>query len=78
MASVTYDLRLNADGSLTVKVGRARESLGLEGKTKAEIFDAVKWALVSKDAFISDAVLTEDLYGLIWSGVEPVEHVVQP
>jgi len=70
VARISYTLRLNADRTLSIIVrngGRTmRESFGLLGKNRAEIFDAVKWALVSKDAYISDERLTEDLHHLIW------------
>lgn len=57
-----YTLRLNSDETVSVIVGRQREAVGLDGKTKAEIFDAVKWALISKGAWVSDERLTTDLY----------------
>jgi hypothetical protein len=69
MARKTYELRITRDGTLTIIVGRAREPIGLVGKSKSEIYDAVKWALISKDAFISNERLTQDLYELIWSKV---------
>jgi hypothetical protein len=62
-----YHLKINQDGTLTVRVGRHVESYELLGKNKAEIFDLVKWSLISKDVFVSDERLTSDLYGLIWS-----------
>jgi hypothetical protein len=66
MAVKSYDLRVNADGTLTIKVGRAVETIGLLGKERGEIFDQVKWALISKDVYVSEVRLTEDLYEVIW------------
>jgi hypothetical protein len=53
----------NRDNTITVRVGRQVESIGLEGKTKAQIFDAVKWAAISKGAVVSDVQITE----MLWS-----------
>jgi hypothetical protein len=58
---VNLRISFNADGTITVRVGRSIEHIGIEGKTKAEIFDAVKWAAISKGATISDIALTEML-----------------
>lgn len=66
MAVITYSLRLTSDGTVEIKVGHMREYVGLLFKEKWEVFDAVKYALISKGAFVSDARLTEDLYYLIW------------
>ena len=66
---ISYSLRLTREGTIRVMVGRHREYIGLEGKTKAEIYDAVRWALISKDASISEERLTQDLYELIWRNV---------
>ena len=67
MATIAYHVTVNADRTLTVRVGRARESIALDGKTKAEIYEAVKWALVSKGAFSSEERLTEDLHDLLYA-----------
>lgn len=69
MATVTYSLRLTREGTIRVMVGRAREYIGLEGKTKDEIYEAVKWALVSKDAFVSADRLERDLFDLGFFGM---------
>ena len=62
-----YTLRVNADSTISIIVGRSRESISIyPGIERGEIFDKVKWALVSKDAFVSDARLTEDLYEMVW------------
>lgn len=57
------DLRIsfNADDTITVRVGRSVEHISIGSKTKAEIFDAVKWAAISKGAVISDIALVEIL-----------------
>lgn len=66
MAVIAYDLRITSDRTIRVKVGRMREYISLEHKSKGEIFDAVKYALLSKGAFVNDEILTEDLHYLIW------------
>jgi hypothetical protein len=67
MAKLEYDLSLLTDGTIKIRVGRQREYIGSGGKTKAEIFEAIKWALISKGVYVSEARLTEDLYGLLRS-----------
>jgi hypothetical protein len=69
MSSLIYTLRLNADGTLTIRVGRRVEYVTLAGKERGEIFDAVKYALISKDAFFSNDRLTRDLYEIVWQYV---------
>lgn len=59
MAVRELTLRLNADQTLTVRFGRLVEHVALEGKTKGQIFDAVKYAAISKGVFIPDIDLTE-------------------
>jgi hypothetical protein len=54
----------NSDETITVRVGRAVEHIGVEGKTRSELFDAVKYALISKGANVSEAELAELLYRL--------------
>jgi hypothetical protein len=52
----------NKDQTITVRVGRAIEHISVEGKSKGELFDAVRYAAISKGAVISDIQLTELLY----------------
>jgi hypothetical protein len=52
----------NTDGTITVRVGRSIEHIGIEGKTKAQVFDAVKYAAISKGVVLTDESLTEILY----------------
>jgi hypothetical protein len=52
-------IAFNKDNTITVRVGRAVEHISREGKTKAQLFDAVKYAALSKGALISDITLTE-------------------
>lgn len=54
-------LSRNADGTITVRVGRAVEHVDPIGKTHAQLFDAVKWALVSKSATLDDLQIAERL-----------------
>lgn len=52
----------NADGTITVRVGRAVEHIDPRSKTKGEVFDAVKYAAISKGATLSDLSVIEILY----------------
>lgn len=51
----------NADGTITVRVGRAVEHVSTQYREKGEIFDAVKYAAISKGAIVSDVELTRML-----------------
>jgi hypothetical protein len=51
----------NNDNTITIRVGRAVEHLSTNDKTKGQLFDAVKYAAISKGAIISDIQLTEIL-----------------
>lgn len=66
MTRISYNLNLNSDGTLTIKVGRQVEVIELLYKERGQIFEDVKWRLVSKDAFVNDQVLTSDLYEVVW------------
>jgi len=57
-AVITYS---SQDGVITVRVGRAVEYISTAFKTKAQIFDSVKYACISKNAIISDVELTHIL-----------------
>ena len=52
-------ITFNRDNTITIRVGKAVEHIGRDGKTKAQLFDAVKYAASSKGAYISDITLTE-------------------
>lgn len=54
-------LSLNADETITIKVGRAVEHVSIFGKEHGQIFDAVKWALISKGVVFSELAITEEL-----------------
>jgi hypothetical protein len=54
----------NKDGTVTIRLGRAVEHISPVGKTKAQFFDAVKYACISKGASLSDIHLTEILWKL--------------
>lgn len=54
-------LSLNSDETITIKVGRAVEHVSIFGKTHGQVYDAVKWALISKGVTFSDIAITEEL-----------------
>lgn len=56
-------ITMNSDNTVTVRVGRAVEYIGMDGKTKGQLFDAIKYAAISKGAVVSDIKLTEILNG---------------
>lgn len=49
----------NADNTWTVRVGRQVEHIDPHGKTRGEIFEALRWALISKGVFIDEVDLLE-------------------
>ena len=57
MTKKTFLIKKNKDGTITVKVGRAVEHISKEGKDKAELFDAVKYALISKGISVHDLTI---------------------
>jgi len=64
MAKVSYSLHVTSEGTIRVMVKRDREYIGVGDKTKDEIFEAVKWALISKDAYFGEQRLIQDLNDL--------------
>jgi hypothetical protein len=48
-------LRANRDGTITVRVGRNVEHISRDGKTHGELFDCVKYALISKHVCLPDS-----------------------
>ena len=62
MAQKIVNLNLNKDNTLTVSVGKSVEHISLQDKTKAQIYDQVKYACISKDVNLSEASLTELIY----------------
>jgi hypothetical protein len=59
-------LTLNRDNTISVRVGRAVEHVSVEGKSRGEIFDAVKYLAMSKGARLSDVEITEAIHAVIW------------
>ncbi len=59
MARVSIKLRRNADDTLTVRVGRMVEHIGIEDKDHGQVFDAVKYALISKGVPFTEPDLVE-------------------
>lgn len=59
MATKAVLVKMYPDGTLTVKVGRAIEHFDTTVKSKAEIYDAVKWSMVSKGISMDNVGLIE-------------------
>jgi len=53
----------NVDGTWTVRVGRKVEHVDPQGKTQGEIFEAVRWALISKGVIMEEVELVEIMWG---------------
>jgi hypothetical protein len=69
MATLSYSMSLTASGTICVKVARMREDVGLEGKTRESLLDAVWWAFYSKGITRDRGKLAEDLDALVWDRV---------
>ena len=46
MAVKTLNIRHNADNTITVSANTYKESIGLDGKTPTEVYEAVKFAII--------------------------------
>jgi hypothetical protein len=57
-------VRTNRDGTVTVRVGWAVEHISADSKSKGDLFDAVRYAAISKGARVSDVALAETLQGV--------------
>lgn len=55
---------VNSDNTVTVRVGRLVEHIDASIKSKTELFDAVKYAALSKGGTLDDITLTEILFNL--------------
>lgn len=49
----------NADGTWTIRVGRQVEHVDPTGKTRGEVFDAIRWALISKGVNVDEISVVE-------------------
>lgn len=47
-------IRKNSDGTWTIRVGRQVEHIDSHGKTPGEIFEAIRWALISKGLVLDE------------------------
>jgi len=69
MTTVTYRLNLTTERTIRVMVGRMREYISLENKNRKPLFDAVKFALISKDVPVNAEILNMELDHMIWHHV---------
>lgn len=56
---VTVSIKKNADETYTVRVGRSVEHVSTYAKDRSQIFDSIKYAAMSKGAYLSDIELVE-------------------
>jgi hypothetical protein len=61
MSTRTLHLKRNRDGTLTLRVGRAVEHVSGD-KSKAELFDIVRYAAYSKGVHLDDIEVIELLH----------------
>lgn len=59
MARITITIRRNADDTYTVRVGRQVEHVSTYAKDRGQIFDSIKYAAMSKGAYLTDVELVE-------------------
>jgi hypothetical protein len=59
MATRIATVKKNADGTWTVRVGRQVEHVDPHGKSRGEIFDAIRWALISKGINLDEVNVVE-------------------
>jgi len=59
-----YSVTLNADETITVKVGRYIETIGTQDKGSVELLDAVRWALITGGVTPDEADLWMTIRGL--------------
>ena len=62
MGQRTVTVRRNRDGTLTVRVGRAVEHISTEARTHAQVFDAVRYAIISKGVYLPEHEVAELMY----------------
>jgi hypothetical protein len=63
MTTKIVTVRRNADQTYTIRIGSYVEHISSETKTKSELFDAIKYAIISKGVNLSDASIIELMRG---------------
>ena len=58
----TVTIRQNADSTITVRVGKQVEHITTASMEHSKIFDAVKWAILSKGVRLTDIEIAEILW----------------
>ena len=58
----TVTIKHNADHTITVRVGKAVEHITTASMDHAKVFDAVKWAIISKGVYLKDVEIAEILW----------------
>ena len=59
MARLTYGITANKDGTVTIRVGRQVEHISAVDKTPEELWQAIKWAAISKGIPSDSSMLIE-------------------
>jgi hypothetical protein len=58
----TFNVRKNTDGTLTIKVGRKIEHFTIEGKSRAELYDLIRYAAIGAGVFLTKDGIEDILY----------------
>lgn len=53
------NLTRNVDDTWTIRVGRQVEHIDAKGKTRVELFEAIRWALISKGVVLTEIDVVE-------------------
>jgi len=67
MAIKTFNIRRNADGTITVAANNYRESFEIAGKSEEELLEAVKFALI-----MAHFSWTDQIAGLVREELEKI------
>lgn len=62
MARKIIRVRRNSDSTISIQAGRKYRYIDVACKEKAEVFDAVKYELITMDISLDDESLTELLH----------------
>jgi len=70
LAEKTISVRKNADNTLTISSDTYKESIGLDGKTPTEVYEAVKFAIICQGFDWTDRLVDYVRSELIKMGVK--------
>lgn len=59
MATKTFNIRRNRDGTITFRFGRYVEHIGIEGKGFLQIYESIKYAAITAGLSLTDSHVEE-------------------